>query len=407
VTLNMRVLHLVSSVSPICGGPTQAVLGACRSLRAWGVDAVIATTNAHMHEPSPLGDCVEWEGVPVHFFAHQSPPMYALSYGLTRWLDQNVRRFDVVHAHSVFSYCTTAGSFYARKYGVPYIVAPEGTLDSFPLRKSAFRKRIYLALIERHLLQGAAALDFKTAFEETSVDKLGLSVPRVVIPIGVSEPEAVSVDSVTAFRKRHLLDGRFTLLSLSRLDPIKGIDLVIEALAKLRFPNYFRLLVAGSGDKAYEKTLRDLVNARGLRSVVEFVGLLRGHDKQMALASADAFVLSSYHENFGLAVAEAMQAGLPVIVSDKVGLSSLVYKSGSGLVTKCSPDHIASGLLRMAEEEPLRRKMGENGKRLAKQQFDWNTIAKQMVAVYDDVTRESKATRGREAVFPPKLRQSN
>ena len=395
----MRVLHLISSVSPICGGPTQAVLGACRSLRARGVEAVIATTNAHMRDTVPLGDCVEWEGVPVYFFAHQSPPMYAFSYGLTRWLHQNVPHFDVVHAHSVFSYCTSAGSFYARKYGVPYIVAPEGTLDWYPLKKSALRKRIYLALIECRLLRGAAALDFKSAFEQTEADTLGLSVQRVVIPIGVSQSEAVSTGLVTAFRKKYRLDGRFTLLSLSRLDPIKGLELVIEALAKLRVQNHFRLLIAGSGTKAYEKTLRGLVDARGLQSVVDFVGLLQGHDKEAALASADVFVLSSYHENFGIAVAEALQAGLPVLVSDRVGLSSLVYQSGSGLVTECSPDQIASGLLRMAEDEALRRKMGENGRQVAKQQFDWNTIAKQIIAVYNDVTRGNKATRVQEAML--------
>jgi glycosyltransferase involved in cell wall biosynthesis len=361
------------------------------------VEAVIATTNTHMGDTVPLGQCVEWAGVPVYFFAHQGPPMYAFSCGLTRWLHQNVRHFDVVHAHSVFSYCTSAGSFYARKYGVPYIVAPEGTLDWYPLKKSAFRKRIYLALIERRLLQGAAALDFKSAFEQKSADILGLPAPWVVIPIGVSQTEIVSTELVTAFRKKYRLDGRFTFLSLSRLDPIKGLELVIEALAKLRDQNHFRLLIAGSGDKAYEKTLRALVDARGLQSVVDFVGLLQGQDKEAALASADAFVLSSYHENFGVAVAEALQAGLPVLVSDRVGLSSLVYQSGSGLVTECSPDQIASGLLRMSEDEALRRKMGENGRQVAKQQLDWNTIAKQIIAVYNDVTRGqgNKSTRGR------------
>ena len=388
----MRVLHLISSVSPFCGGPTHAVLGACRSLRARGVDAVIATTNAHMRDTVPLGECVEWEGVPVYFFAHQSPPMYAFSWGLTRWLHQNVRDFDIVHAHSVFSYCTSVGSFYARKYGVPYIVAPEGTLDWYPLKRSAVRKRIYLALIERRLLRGAAVLDFKSTFEQKAADTLGLAVPRVVIPIGVSQAEAVSTDLVTSFRKKYGLDGRFTLLSLSRLDPIKGIELVIEALAKLGIQSHFRLLIAGSGDKAYEKTLRDLVDARGLQSVVDFIGLLDEHDKQRALASADAFVLSSYHENFGIAVAEALHAGLPVLISNRVGLSSLVHESGSGLVTECSPEQIASGLLRMAEDEALCRRMGQNGKQVAKQQFDWNTIAKEIIAVYHDVTRGSKAT---------------
>jgi glycosyltransferase involved in cell wall biosynthesis len=273
-------------------------------------------------------------------------------------------------------------------------VAPEGTLDWYPLKKSAFRKRIYLALIERRLLRGAAVLDFKSTFEQKAADTLGLAVPRVVIPIGVSQPEVVSTDLVTAFRKKHALDGRFTLLSLSRLDPIKGLELVIEALAKLRIPSHFRLLIAGSGDNAYEKTLRDLVEARGLQSAVDFIGLLQEHDKQGALASADAFVLSSYHENFGIAVAEALQAGLPVLVSDRVGLASLVYESGSGLVTECSPEQIASGLLRMAEDEALCRRMGQNGKQVAKQQFDWNTIATQIIAVYHDVTRGNKAKNG-------------
>jgi glycosyltransferase involved in cell wall biosynthesis len=214
----------------------------------------------------------------------------------------------------------------------------------------------------------------------------------------VSQPEGLSTDLMTAFKKKYRLDRCFTLLSLSRLDPIKGLELVIEAIAKLpRRQNYFRLLIAGSGPKVYEKTLRGLVDARGLQSAVEFVGLLQGCDKEAALASANAFVLSSYHENFGLAVAEALQAGLPVLVSDRVGLSSLVHQSGSGLVTECSADQIASGLLRMAEDESLCRKMGENGRQVAKQQFDWNTIVKQIIAVYDEITRGNKTTTVGEA----------
>src|SRR5205823_4135109 len=147
----------------------------------------------------------------------------------------------------------------------------------------------------------------------------------------------------------------------------KGLDLLLRAFAIVasQLPDA-SLMLAGDGDPEFVRSLKTEAAALKIDSKVAWVGFLRGDEKRAALADADVFVLPSYSENFGIAVAEAMAAGLPVIVSNQVGIHAEIAEAGAGLVVPCEVEELARALVYLLKNPEARRSMGEKGKTVAR-----------------------------------------
>lgn len=147
------------------------------------------------------------------------------------------------------------------------------------------------------------------------------------------------------------------------------------------------LFVAGSGGAAFETRLRRLTRDLGLAAQVTFTGFLSGELKWSALAAADVFVLPSLQENFGIAVAEAMHASLPVIVSQEVDISAEVEEAGAGVVlgNRGDPKGLASAICRMLGSGSYRRRAGDSARVHASSRFTWAAVARHHAALYDVV----------------------
>lgn len=385
----MRVLHVIPGLSPLFGGPPQAVLGMCRQLRDRGVEVEIATTNANVVGTTgiPLGRPVVVEGTTVYCFRSPFLRKYGVSWGLTRWLGSHVKEYDLLHLHALFAHVTGPLVRSARRHKVPYIVRPCGELDPWPLRKSRFRKRIYLSLVGRRCMNEASALHVTCEDERRSAQEFVPGIPCVVVPLGVDLLMDDAVPPQGGFREKHPELGQKTLIVfLSRLDPIKGLDRLLRALGCLSHErDDFAVAIAGSGSGSYERWVRECVLANGLQAKVVFAGFLQGVDKLVLLRDADVFVLPSYHENFGLAVVEAMAAGVPVVISDKVGIHYEVAQGGAGLVTACDSRAIGEALRKLLDDGALRKMMGENGERLVREKFAWEQVATALIDLYESV----------------------
>ena len=170
----MRVLHLIPSVSPLRGGPSQAVVAMVKAERALGCDARIVTTNDHgpgLLQALPLGRWGEWQGVPLRAFQRWSPPVrplreFQVAPALAPWLWRELPRWDLLHVHALFSWSTSTGMALARRRRVPYLLRTIGQLNTWSLRQSPRRKRLLLRLVDRRNLQGAAALHFTSTAEQ-------------------------------------------------------------------------------------------------------------------------------------------------------------------------------------------------------------------------------------------------
>jgi glycosyltransferase involved in cell wall biosynthesis len=379
----MNILHVIPSLAPRYGGPSVACPELCRALAQRGHRVSIFTTNRDGSgvQDVPLGVPVEVDGVYHHYFPIRAPRAWATSPALARALRRAVPGADVVHVHSLFLFPTTAAAHAARRSGVPYLIRPHGTLDPFLRRRHPLRKAVYTALLERRNLAGAAAIHFTSDEERELAAPVTARYASVVVPLGVRVPDE-SPDPGTMARLFPETTGRRVVLFLGRLNFKKGLDLLIPAFAALRraVPDA-HLLLAGPDD-GYGGRVRAWVDEHRLREHVTLAGFLGGPSKWAVLAAAQAFVLPSYTENFGLSVVEALAAGTPVIVSDRVNVCREIEQAGAGIVVPPSVPALAAALVEMFRDRGAARRLGEAGRRLARRRFTWERAACDMEMVY-------------------------
>ncbi|MEO1002590.1 MAG: glycosyltransferase [Cyanobacteria bacterium J06638_7] len=391
--MSLRVLHLIPSISPRRGGPSQAVLAMSSALRQKGVDAAILTTDDDGPDrlPIPIGQWHEREGVPVLAFPRWSPaarplrPLreFALSPALLRWLRRNVREWELLHVHALFSFPSTAGMAVARRQGVPYVLRTIGQLQRWSLQQSAGRKRLLLRLIERRNLGGAAALHFTSEAEQREAAALGLATPSFVLPLGVELPPGAEPAGVL---------GPVRFLFLSRLHPKKQLPVLLEALAELRRRHpgaAWQLDVAGEGEPAYVIELQQQAERLAIADRVRWHGFVAGEAKAALLHRADWFVLPSAAENFGIAAAEALAAGVPAILSPGVALAAVVAETGAGLVCEPTPQNLTAALEACLHPPPAC--MRRAARQLAVEHFSWEVIGGQLVDQYSQLVQAAPA----------------
>ncbi len=379
----MRVLHVIPSAAPVDGGPNVAVRAMARGLVRRGIDVTVATTNASGANSLdvPLDTPVIDDGVVFRYFARSVPGSWKFSWPMTRWLWANAGAYDVVHVHALFSYATIPGCRAAARAPVPYVLRPLGTLSDWSLGRRRWKKRPYYALLERPHLAMASAIHVTSEAEAEDVARLGYGRSARVIPLGVN----VGDRPVRRNRAAHGSEP-IRLLFLSRLHEKKNVPLLLRAVANAT--NAFRrieLTVAGDGAPGYRGHLAAMADQLGLRGAVSFVGHVDGAAKDRILAEADCFVLPSAHENFGLAVAEALAAGLPAIVTPNVALSREIHAAGAGVVADATETAIASAIAWAAEHPAALLEMGDRAWQLARTELSWETTCVRLSALYDEL----------------------
>ncbi len=391
----MKVLHVIPSVSPSLGGPTEVVLNLVKALRESGVDTEIATTNDNGSEQLvldvPLNQRVEFQQVPVYFLPRYSHRMkeFIFSEALTRWLWQHIKDYDLLDIHYLFSYGSSCAGTIARWQGIPYTVRTMGQLEPWALAQSRLKKQIYTLLIERHNLNRAAAIHCTSASEAADVRNFGIKTPTITLPLGVNQP----IYLPEAKKKLHYVYGIPTeipaVLFLSRLHYKKRPDLLVRSLKQLAAQNYnFHLILAGTGEPDYIDYLKNLITSLGLTSQTSFAGFVTGEDKQLLLQGSDIFVLPSFSENFGIAVAEAMAAGLPVVITPGVQIAPEISEAKAGLIVEGEEDTIANAVAQLLKSPQLRQQLGENGQRLANNRYSWSAIAQNLSNVYQSILEQ-------------------
>ncbi len=387
----MQILQIVPSISLVYGGPSQMVLWLSSALAARGVEVTVLTTdsNGDTGQPPldvPLDRPVEQDGYQVRYFRCSPFRRYKFSLDLLRWLSQHASEFDLAHIHALFSPVSTAAATVARRQKLPYLLRPLGTLDPADLRKKRQLKQVYAALWERGNLAGAAGIHFTSPQEAKISHRFGTHAPDVVIPLGVQSP--VSVAAGQARAKWGIPEKQPLVLFMSRIDPKKGLDLLIPALEKLLANNLdFHFVLAGGNpqDPEYEAGIARQVKASPIASRTTIAGFVTGELKAALLRDADLFVLPSYYENFGIAVAEAMVAGVPVVISDQVHIWQEVHDAEAGWVAPCDVEALTQALQLALQDDHQRQRRGAKARDYALEHYSWDAIAQQMIQAYEQL----------------------
>jgi glycosyltransferase involved in cell wall biosynthesis len=307
---------------------------------------------------------------------------------LSRWLAQHVQDYDLVHIHAIFSYASIPAAFYAKRYGVPYIVRPLGVLNRWGVKnRRPWLKQLSFRFIEQRILANAAAIHYTSEQEQIEAEELGVTSRAIIIPNAVDDALLSSFCSAGRFRARYpQFADRLIILFLSRVDEKKGLDLLLPAFAciKNQLPESL-LVIAGNGDPDFIGQLQQEARRLKIDKDIVWTGFLDGEEKRDAFADANLFVLPSYSENFGIAVIEAMACGLPVVISDQVGIHREIAVAQAGLVTSCEADALAEALLHLIGDTEKRKSMGKNGQRWVHQHCSSKTVTEKLLALYQQI----------------------
>ena len=364
----LKILQLVHTLDPSVGGVAASVLGLSRGLARRGhkLDIVVLDDSA-----SP-------------WLADMALPIHALGAGLTSyrysskllpWLKKQGGDYDRVIVNGIWQYLSFAAWRHYAGSSIPYYVFPHGMLDpwfkeTFPLKH--LKKWLYWPWAEYRVLRDAAAVIF-TSEEERSQARKSFWLYRCrekVSPLGVEAPP-ISSNAKSEFLSRYpQLQNTRIFLFLGRLHPKKGCDMLLEAFAQMRSNDSISLILAGPDQVGWESDLRRRVTRLNLSNRVVFTGMLEGPMKQGAFANAEAFVLPSHQENFGISVVEALAASVPVLISNRVNIWREIEADRAGYVESDDLAGTTRLLQRWIGTAPAEREMvRQNARRCFEQRF--------------------------------------
>jgi glycosyltransferase involved in cell wall biosynthesis len=381
----VKVLHVIPSLSAAHGGPSKALAMMEQALRRQGVDVETATTD----DDGPGRRVRKELGVPlqeagaVHWYFGKSTEFYKVSPSFARWITSEVDRYDLVHIHALFSFASTVAAWAARRARVPYVLRPLGTLNDYGLsRRRPALKSMSIRFVEGPMLRAAAAVHFTSEAEAVEARHLGIPMKEAVIPLAADPAD------VPATRAARTDPNVIRLLFLSRLDAKKNVEGLLSALASLQsdLPR-LHLDIAGDGAPEYVGRLKTHAEGLGVCAQVSWLGHVEGQAKAHALAGADVFVLPSYSENFGIAAAEALAAGLPCVLGEGVAIANDVVQAGAGIAVGTDAASIAQGLRRIIADHESLPALSANAVRLARERYSIEAMGASLTRLYKDILR--------------------
>jgi glycosyltransferase involved in cell wall biosynthesis len=377
-------------MDPAWGGPVEGVSNFTRQAQRRGHHAEVVCAD-HPTAPWLKSAPVKVNAVGPGRYGH-----YGYTHRLDEWLEANASRFDAIVVNGIWMYFSTAARRAALRAGVPYFLFVHGALDPWFARHyphKQVKKTVYWLMFEHKVLRDAEAVLF-TTMEEKEVSHGAFWPYRCnakVTGYGVSDPlpeqEAQADEQQARLQVEQIapdLQGRPFILFLARLHEKKGIDLLLKAIANNRrdFGNR-RIVIAGPGDPAYVAQLKAKAAELHVNDLTIWSGPLYGNAKWAAVRSAEAYILPSHQENFGISVAEALACGVPVLITDRVNIWREIQAEKAGFVDTDDVEGVTRLLARWCSLGPAEAKsLRETARHCFLHNFD---IAKVSGQFFDQV----------------------
>ena len=372
-------------MNPQSGGPCQGIRNSAMAMEQYDVENEVVCLDP------PDSEFISKDNFKIFALGPAKSP-WSYSAKLFPWLLENFGKYDAVIVHGLWLYSSHAVEKVMRNIkSPPWFVMPHGMLDPYfqksrDRRLKALRNRIYWKLFENKVVNRANGVLFTTQEElllaRQSFD--GYSPKKELnVGYGIQTPPAFqSVMKDAFYTSEPLAKEKPFLLFLGRIDPKKGVDLLIHAFSEIN-PEELLLVIAGPGrDSEYGQQLINLVSKKGMSEKILFPGMLQGKAKWGAFYLAQAFALPSHQENFGIAVAEALACGTPVLISDRVNIWREIQASASGFV---QPDTL-EGTVSLVKEwlytsSGAKAEMKKNASSAFRDKFDINSNVKELIEV--------------------------
>lgn len=377
MNITLNILHIIPAYKPAqhYGGPTISVSRLAEAQAHHNARISVYTTTANGSEEldMPTAQPIDVAGVQVWYFQRWTGDHSHFSPALLMHLWKTISQVDLVHLHSWWNWVAFGTALICRWRKARLVVSPRGMLSPFTL-KNGIRK-LFQKTAGRWLLRGAV-FHATSAQEARELQEWHPENRCIVLPNCIELPASKIQPGI-------IEHSEFQLLFLSRIDPKKGLDILIHALSALE--GNWRLSIAGIGPESYSSFLKKQIEAVGLQDHVAWLGWVDGPEKWRLLADSDLMVLPSHNENFANVALEALALGTPVLLSDQVGLSDYVEKRNLGWVCPPEAESLRITLQQAMAEKLIRIKIRQEAPAIIRRDFDVQNLAKTYLDLYTNL----------------------
>lgn len=381
----MKLAHYFTRFVLADGGVVRAVLDMAQALSARGHEVTIITQN---DSDIPASWKSGTPGAPrVVNLGEASGFLGRLDAAAIAKASDAIRGADALHLHTPWETSNPQIAAIARSERVPYIVSIHGMLDDWCMTQRAAKKKLYLAIAGRKLLENAAFVHCTAQAEKDQSEKWFPRGHGRVIPLVFDLDPFRTLPGPEIARGKHpsLSTPRSKVLFLSRVHPKKGLELLIDSVPLLIKAGVDpSVTVAGVGDADYTRSLKNRVAAMGLSDRIAFIGLVTGAEKLSVYQAADLFVLPTSQENFGFVVPEAMACRKAVVTTKGVDIWPELEKSGGAVIVDSTPEAIAATVARLVRDPATLATMGEKGHAWVFSELDGLRVVERFEAMYAD-----------------------
>jgi glycosyltransferase involved in cell wall biosynthesis len=339
----MKILHVISSIDSIYGGPSKYILDLVSSQNNMGVNGYICTTHEKNYK---IKISSNYKFIKDKIFSFRVNLLKSLRFssGFKKFIDNNIHTYDIIHIHGLYRFPTSYAAYKARALKLPYVIRPHGSLDPYLYKRSAYSlnlKKLWEFFVDFPNIRNASGIHCTSNLEKNKINQLniGHKIKLFIVPNFVSKFFFKKKKINLSFKKKIGLSQKDKIiLFLGRINFKKGLDLLIPAFKKINnvFTNYKLLVVGPNNDKYLEKVVLPLVKQNELEHLFKYLPAIYGNELLQCYQECDLFVLPSYSENFGLTIFEAMASKIPVVVSDQIDLASKIKKNKLAFVHKCN-----------------------------------------------------------------------
>tara|TARA_A100000164_G_scaffold359184_1_gene371575 strand:+ start:12299 stop:13429 length:1131 start_codon:yes stop_codon:yes gene_type:complete len=373
----MNTLHVINTIDSTVGGQVYALLNILLMEKELGIASTILTSDSKNIDKAFI------ENSSFQMFPYSYPKRFYNSKGAVNYFRKNHNMFDLIVLHGVWSFLLYRVSAIASKNKIPIVMWPHGSLDPFDLKKKYLAKKIFGYLFINKLIRKLNFLICTSDRERDEIETYGVEKETKVVPLPIKKPDFIG--SRENFRqKNNIKSNDFVFLFLSRIDYKKGLEILIPAFKNVLDNAKVKLMIAGRGEKDYEHKIKVWIKKYGLEKDVLFLGFLSDQEKADAFCGSDCFVLPSLNENFGIAIFEALQFGLPVLISNNVYLHNSILKYEAGWLCQYSTSSLIREMNSVCSDHVHYKKVQSNAKK-AGEQFSPSKLVSYYENLYKDL----------------------
>lgn len=386
----MKILQLVPYFYPAWsyGGPAKLVYDTSQYFAKNGHSVTVYTSDAYdSKKRMPKNLYVSEQNLKVRYFKNfHNSLTYTYNIFFTPGLYLRsiieIKKFDIIHIHDFYTLQNFWIGILARFFKIPYILSVHGCLETERVKQRSLFKNLYYALYGGKLLKYATKVIATSENEILAYKNHGVKKSNIIfIGHGINKDEFKTNKTKEICKKQFAVPEKNILITfLGRIHKIKGLDILVDAIAKLKTTNT-TFIIAGSDD-GYLGELKNSISQFKLQSRVTLLPACFGSEKAELFKATDIFVYPSYAEGFSLGILEAAAAGLPLVITTGCHFPQVAeYKAGK--IVEPIATQLSSALAIYIQNEKLRKQASKNATRLINENYSMSYIGDKLLDIYE------------------------